>query len=110
MRKLIGIVAVIAVLLAPAAGAAIHDGDYGLPRALPSDYSAAGVSAPREYGLPHPTGAQYEAYLAATSAGEGTWIDWRSVGVGAGLGLAAVLGGALLVRLASGIRSQRQPA
>jgi hypothetical protein len=111
-RQLTGLV-LTAALLAPAAGAAIRDGDYGLPRALPSDYPGAVFSqpeAPREYGLPRPTGAQYDAYVAATGAREGAWIDWPSVGVGAGLALAAVLGAAFLIRLVGGIRSQRLPA
>lgn len=93
--------ALAAALLAPAALAA-GEPEYGLPRAMPSDYAAAGLAEEeglRQHGLPRPTPAEYAASLTSDGEERSTVIEWPSVGLGAGFAFAAVALGAALVRL-----------
>lgn len=78
---------------APSAG---EWGEYGMPRAMPSDYAAhfAAQIEPGDYGMPRPLPSDYEP-VGGTSGGSG--FDWADAGIGAGAAL-----GLVLVALAAG--------
>ena len=98
LRRLVGTAAVAAAVLLPAAQAAptTEWGEYGMPRAMPSDYAAhfAAQIEPGQYGMPRPLPSDYEP-VGDTSGGSG--FDWGDAGIGAGAAL-----GLVLVALAAG--------
>jgi hypothetical protein len=124
--------AVVLAALAAPAGAAQQGLRYGVPRAMPSDYAAAGVAIGREYGMPararalpadrrgrtsdagsHTYGmpralpSDY-ARLAASQTGSRGGVDWSLGALGAASFLAALtLGLVVLLRTA---RRQPRPA
>jgi hypothetical protein len=65
-------------------------GEYGVPRAMPSDYNAhfAAQLQPGDYGMPRAQPVDYQLALA-TAGGDG--FDWADAGVGAGVALGGVL-------------------
>jgi hypothetical protein len=113
MMKRLALAVVAAALLAPAAGAAPQARDYGMPRAMPSDYAAAqgvlprpmpsdyaraGVKLTPQAGMPRAMPSDYEAYFGSNPKPVGGF-DWPSAGIGAGITLGAVLAAALAVAL-----------
>jgi hypothetical protein len=111
--KRLALAVLAAALLAPGAGAANHALDYGMPRAMPSDYAAsqgvlprvmpsdyarAGVKLTPRAGMPRAMPSDYEAYFGSQRKPVGG-IDWPSAGIGAGITLGAVLAAALAVAL-----------
>ena len=110
-RLAVGMLA--AALLAPGAAAAHHDPEYGIPRAMPSDYAAAhgvlprpmpsdyaraGVKLTPQAGMPRPMPSDYDAYFGSQRKPVGG-IDWWSAGIGAAITLGALLAAALAVAL-----------
>ncbi len=113
MTKRLALAVLAAALLAPGAGAAPQNPDYGMPRAMPSDYAAshgvlprvmpsdyarAGVNLTPPAGMPRAMPSDYEAYFGSQRKPVGA-IDWPSAGVRAGIALAALLAAALAVAL-----------
>ncbi len=109
--KRLALAVLAAALLAPAAGAAYQARDYGMPRAMPSDYAAsqevlprsmpsdyarAGVKLTPEAGMPRAMPSDYGAYFGSQPKPVGG-IDWASAGIGAGITLGVVLAAALAV-------------
>jgi hypothetical protein len=121
MTKRLALAVLAAALLAPGA-AAQGDPDYGMPRAMPSDYAAAqgvlprvmpsdyahaGVALTPQAGMPRAMPADHDAYFAPQREPRGGF-DWPSAGIGAGIALAAVLAAALagaLIRRNLGVTS-----
>lgn len=99
MKKLMILMTAIA-LLAPAQAAAIEGGDYGAPRAMPSDYTAAGVPEWRSAGIPRAMPSDYAAYFASVEEPvPADGFDWVAAGIGAGSALGAVIFAAFAARL-----------
>jgi hypothetical protein len=65
-------------------------GEYGMPRAMPSDYAAhfAAQIEPGDYGMPRPLPADYELAFRTTG---GDTFDWADAGIGAGAAFGLVL-------------------
>ena len=65
-------------------------GEYGMPRAMPSDYAAyfATQIEPGDYGMPRPLPADYEPVGSPSSGSE---FDWADAGIGAGAAIGLVL-------------------
>ncbi len=113
MTKRLALAVLATALLAPGAGAAPQDPDYGMPRAMPSDHAAAqgvlprpmpsdyaraGVKLTPQAGMPRAMPSDYDAYFGSQPKPVGG-IDWPSASIGAGIALGAVLAAALAVAL-----------
>jgi hypothetical protein len=82
-------------------------GDYGMPRAMPTDYNAhlAAQIERGDYGMPRPLPADYE--LAFRSMG-GDTFDWADAVIGAGAAFGLVLlAAAAALTLRSGRRLEQ---
>ncbi len=122
--KRLALAVLAAALLAPGAGAANHARDYGMPRAMPSDYAAsqgvlprvmpsdyarAGVSLTPQAGMPRALPSDYDAYFASNRNPVGG-TDWPSAGIGAGIMLGVLLAAALAVALRRQVHVGRETA
>ena len=93
--------------------AAGGEGLQGLPRAMPSDYAAAGVdladssqvpaTSNHMGGIPRAMPSDYAIYFASLPSPASDGFDWGDAGVGAAAALAALLL-ALLAAIAVGQR------
>jgi hypothetical protein len=118
--------AIVALLLAAPAGAVERHADYGIPRAMPSDFAAAGKGIGRQYGAPRAMPSDYGsrrpdavrgaygmpralpsdyARLAAVQGGSSASLEWSTVALGAASFLAALT----LVLVAFVLRTMRRP-
>ena len=95
LTRLAGALVAAAVLLPVAqAGAQASSvsewGEYGMPRAMPSDYAAyfATQIEPGDYGLPRAMPSDYQP-VGSPSSGSG--FDWADAGIGAGAAFGLVL-------------------
>jgi|Tabmets5t2r1_1033131.scaffolds.fasta_scaffold116159_1 hypothetical protein len=119
MRLATAIVAAAVLLPVAQAGAQAAStsewGEYGMPRAMPSDYAAHLGQLPRampsdygteiqpgDYGMPRAMPADFEP-ISGTSGGNG--FDWADAGIGAGATFGLVL---LALAAATSLRGGRR--
>jgi hypothetical protein len=84
-------------------GAKVAKGEYGMPRAMPSDYAAAGVPVVDETARATGRGMRPLAPHGYRAGVGSQTIDWADAGVGAGVG-----GAVLLLAGAAALAARRQ--